>query len=129
MRRLAALATLGVLSAGSASAMDVAFQKAAIDRTLDAGYPRLDAMYKDIHAHPELGFHETRTAALLAARMRTDGFEVTEHVGGTGVVAVYHNGPGPVVMVRTELDALPMEEKLRLARAEHLSWQADLRRP
>ena len=113
--------------------MDVAVQKAAIDRTLDAGYPRLDALYKDIHAHPELGFHETRTAALLAAPMRADGFEVTEHVGGTGVVAVYRNGPGPVVLVRTELDALPMEEKtglaLRLPRAEHLSRQADLRRP
>lgn len=94
--------------------MDVAVQKAAVDRTLDADYPRLDALYRDIHAHPELGFHETRTAAVLAKQMRADGFEVTEHVGGTGVVAVYHNGPGPVVLVRTELDALPMEEKTGL---------------
>ena len=115
--RLACLATLAALATGDCAAMDVAVQKAAVDRNLDAGYPRLDALYKDIHANPELAFHETRTAALLAARMRTDGFEVTEHVGGTGVVAVYRNGPGPVVMVRTELDALPMEEKTGLAYA------------
>jgi amidohydrolase len=112
--RLASLATLAVLAAGASSAMDVPTQKAAVDHTLDAGYPHLDVLYKDIHAHPELGFHETRTAALLAAQMRADGFEVTEHVGGTGVVAIYRNGPGPVVMVRTELDALPMEEKTGL---------------
>ncbi len=112
--RLLALATLAAFVAGAASAMDVAVQKVAVDRTLDAGYPRLDALYKDIHAHPELGFHENRTASLLAAQMRTVGFEVTEHVGGTGVVAIYRNGPGPVVMVRTELDALPMEEKTGL---------------
>jgi len=112
--RLASLVSLAVFAAGTASAMDVAVQKAAVDRTLDADYPRLDALYRDIHAHPELGFHETRTAAVLAKQMRADGFEVTEHVGGTGVVAVYHNGPGPVVLVRTELDALPMEEKTGL---------------
>jgi hippurate hydrolase len=52
-----------------------------------------------------------RTAAKLAAEMRKIGFEVTEKVGKTGVVAIYKNGPGPLVLVRTEMDALPMEEK------------------
>ena len=118
-----ALASVAVLLAGTASAMDVAVQKAAVDHTLDAGYPRLDALYKDIHAHPELAFHETRTAALLAAQMRADGFEVTEHVGGTGVVAIYRNGPGPIVMVRTELDALPMEEKTGLPYASRVQGE------
>jgi hippurate hydrolase len=94
--------------------MDAAAVKAAIGRTLDADYPRLDALYKDIHAHPELGLTEVRTAAKLAGEMRTIGFEVTEHVGKTGIVAIYKNGPGPLVMVRTELDALPMEEKTGL---------------
>jgi amidohydrolase len=74
-------------------------------------YPNLETIYRDIHSHPELGFEEVRTAALLAAEMRTLGFQVTEKVGQTGVVAIYRNGAGPTVMVRTELDALPMEEK------------------
>ena len=100
--------------AGSAAAMDVAADKAAIDRILDGEYPHLDALYKDIHQHPELGHHETRTAAILAKEMRDLGFEVTEHVGGTGVVAILHNGNGPTVMIRTELDALPMQEKTGL---------------
>ena len=77
-------------------------------------YGQLDTLYKDLHANPELGFQEVRTAAKLAAEMRAIGFEVTEKVGKTGVVAIYKNGPGPLVMVRTELDALPMEEKTGL---------------
>ena len=73
-------------------------------------YPGLDTLYKDLHAHPEIGFQETRTAATLAADLRALGFEVTEKVGRTGVVAVLRNGVGPTVLVRTELDALPMQE-------------------
>lgn len=102
------------LASAGARAMDVPAAKAGIDQVLDQDYPRLEALYRDIHQHPELGFQETRTAALLAARMRALGFAVTEKVGRTGVVAVYRNGPGPTVLVRTELDALPMEEKTGL---------------
>lgn len=106
---------LGVATPALAKpALDVRSAKAAIDASLDKTYPDLEALYRDIHAHPELAFQETRTAALLAARMRQLGFEVTEHVGKTGIVAVFKNGPGPVVLVRTELDALPMEEKTGL---------------
>lgn len=97
-----------------AAALDVASAKAAITAELDGAYPKLDALYKDIHTHPELGFQETQTAAKLAKTMRAMGFTVTEGVGKTGVVAVYKNGPGPVVLVRTEMDALPMEEKTGL---------------
>ena len=105
-------ALLGLAQA--ASAADVAGTRAAIDRGLDAQYPHIEALYKDIHSHPELGFQETRTAAKLAAEMRALGYEVTEGVGKTGIVALYRNGPGPTVMVRTELDALPMPEKTGL---------------
>jgi amidohydrolase len=113
------------MSAGAAGAMDVPAQKAAVDGVLNTDYPHLDALYKDIHAHPELGHQETRTAALLAKEMRALGFDVTEHVGGTGLVAIFHNGPGPTVMVRTELDALPMEEKTGLPYASHVqaTWE------
>ena len=104
---------------------DVAKQKAEIDAGLDKAYPHLDALYKDIHQHPELGFQEVETSAKLAKEMRALGFEVTEHVGKTGIVAIYKNGPGPTVMVRTELDALPMEEKTGLPYASHVvaDWQ------
>ena len=115
--------SIGLLVAalpGIAAAADVAGTRAAIDRSLDAQYPHLEALYKDIHSHPELGIQETRTAAKLAEEMRALGFEVTERVGKTGIVAIYKNGPGPTVMVRTELDALPMEEKTGLPYASHV---------
>ena len=76
--------------------------------------PELEGLYRDLHQHPELAFHEQRTAAALADRLKVLGFEVVTGVGGTGIVAILRNGPGPVVMLRTELDALPIEEKTGL---------------
>src|SRR6516225_10214920 len=105
--------------------LDVPSLKAAIEKSVEADYPKLDVLYKDIHAHPEIAFQEEKTAAKLAAEMRALGFEVTEHVGKTGVVAIYKNGDGPTIMVRTELDALPMEEKTGLpyASRDKTIWQ------
>jgi hippurate hydrolase len=77
-------------------------------------WPVLEPLYQDLHAHPELSFQETATAAKMADRLRALGFEVTTGVGRTGVVGVMRNGPGPTVMLRTELDALPVEEKTGL---------------
>jgi amidohydrolase len=104
--------------------IDVARLKTAIEVLVEGDYPKLDALYKDIHAHPEIAFQEEKTAAKLAAEMRALGFDVTEKVGKTGLVAIYKNGDGPTIMVRTELDALPMEEKTGLAYASHdkTSW-------
>jgi amidohydrolase len=76
----------------------------------DAVYAKAYALYVDLHQHPELSGMETATAAKLAAQLRALGYTVTEHVGGTGVVAVLRNGAGKTVMLRTELDALPVEE-------------------
>ncbi len=81
---------------------------------IDGAYPKAYALYTDIHQHPELSGSETRTATKLAAELRALGYTVTEHVGGTGVVAILKNGPGKTVMLRTELDALPVEEKTGL---------------
>ncbi|MBO9518253.1 MAG: amidohydrolase [Porphyrobacter sp.] len=103
-----------------AQAIDVAAADGRIDQALDQIYPDLFRLYSDIHAHPELSSQETRTAALLAKQMRELGFTVTEKVGGTGVVAVLRNGSGPTVLVRTELDALPMEEKTGLPYASRV---------
>ena len=72
--------------------------------------PDLEALYKDIHAHPELSMRETRTANIAAERLRAAGFDVTTGVGKTGVVGLLRNGDGPVVMLRADMDALPVKE-------------------
>jgi amidohydrolase len=111
---LACLALWTALPSQAHAELDVVRLKAAIASSFETDYPKLDALYKDIHAHPEIAFQEEKTAAKLAAEMRAIGFEVTEHVGKTGLVAIYRNGDGPAIMARTELDALPMEEKTGL---------------
>lgn len=122
---LAATAALFVATLLPAHAeLDVVSLRKAIDASIASSYPALDALYKDLHAHPELAFQEVKTAAKLAAEMRALGFEVTEKVGRTGLVAIYRNGDGPTIMVRTELDGLPMEEKTGLdyASRDKTSW-------
>lgn len=84
---------------------------------LDRLAPELEALYKDVHAHPELSMQETRTAGIAAERLRSAGFEVTAGVGRTGVVGVLRNGDGPTVMLRADMDALPVEEATGVAYA------------
>jgi amidohydrolase len=72
--------------------------------------PDLEGLYTDVHAHPELSMEETRTSRLAADRLRAAGFDVTTGVGKTGVVGVLRNGDGPTVMLRADMDALPVEE-------------------
>jgi hippurate hydrolase len=125
VRSLAAAAALFAASLLPAHAeLDVIGLKKAIETSLANDYPKLDALYKELHAHPELAFQEVKTAARLTAEMRALGFDVTENVGKTGLVAIYKNGDGPTIMVRTELDGLPMEEKTGLdyASRDKTSW-------
>jgi amidohydrolase len=82
--------------------------------------PDLEVLYKDLHAHPELSMSETRTAALAADRLGKTGFQVTPGVGKTGVVGLLHNGDGPTVMLRADMDALPVEEATGLPYASKL---------
>lgn len=86
----------------------------AIRGELDRLYPALEALYLDLHQHPELSGLEVKTAAKMADQLRKAGFEVTTGVGGTGVVGVLKNGKGPTLLLRTELDALPVTEKTGL---------------
>jgi len=79
-----------------------------------AEMPALLDLYRTLHAAPELSFEEVKSAALLAAAAKKAGFEVTTGVGRTGVVAVLRNGPGPVVLLRADMDALPLVEKTGL---------------
>lgn len=94
--------------------------QAPASNEVESVYPDAHALYLDLHQNPELSAHETQTAAKLAAHLRSAGYDVTEHVGGTGIVAVLKNGAGPTIMLRTELDALPVEEKTGLPYASKL---------
>ncbi len=86
----------------------------AIKAEIAKDMPSLMAIYADLHANPELSFMEVRSAGIIAAEARKLGFKVTEKVGGTGIVAVMENGPGPVVMLRADMDALPVIEQTGL---------------
>src|SRR5579883_614452 len=79
-------------------------------KNLDRLIPDLEALYKDLHAHPESSMQETRTADVAADRLRAAGYEVATGVGKTGVVGLLRNGDGPTVMLRADMDALPVEE-------------------
>jgi hippurate hydrolase len=76
--------------------------------------PELERIYTDIHAHPELSMQETRTAGIAADRLRAAGYDVTEGIGNTGVVGILRNGDGPTVMLRADMDALPVQEQTGL---------------
>ena len=100
-------------------------QNPPLAQQVESVFPDARALYLDLHQHPELSSHETRTAALLAQKLRGLGYEVTENVGGTGVVAVMKNGAGPVIMLRTELDALPVQEQTGLPYASTAHMKDD----
>lgn len=113
---LVAAAAIAATVTGTAAqaAPDMAAANTRLKALLDRNYPALDAIYKDLHTHPELGLQEVRTAGILARELRKAGFAVTEKVGTTGVVGVLRNGDGPTILVRADMDALPMEEKTGL---------------
>ena len=100
-------------------------QSSSLSGQVDSVFPEAHALYLDLHQHPEISSHETRTAAVLAERLRALGYEVTEHIGGMGVVGILKNGAGPTVMLRTELDALPVEEKTGLSYASKVRTKDD----
>jgi hippurate hydrolase len=115
-----AAAIPGAMADGDSKNQGVVEQVAGIKDRVQAEYSRLEALYKHIHSHPELSLKEEQTAARLAAELREIGFTVTEHVGGTGIVGILKNGTGPTVLVRTDMDALPVVEQTGLPYASHV---------
>ena len=103
----ASMAALAIVVVSPAQADD-------LRADLQADMPELMELYRDLHANPELSFEEHETAAKLAKRMKALGFEVTEGVGRTGVVSVMRNGEGPTVMLRADMDGLPVVEQTGL---------------
>ena len=86
----------------------------AIRAAIDSEIPSLLTLYRDIHTHPELSQMEVRTSAHLADELRKAGYDVTTNVGGHGIVALLKNGPGPVLLLRADMDALPVKEQTGL---------------
>ncbi len=111
----------------SFSAPSTTAQQSTLDPMIDQQIGSLVATYKTLHAAPELSHHEERTSAFFAKELRALGYTVTDHFGkyerpeltGYGVIAVMKNGAGPTVFVRTDLDALPVEEKTGLPSHYH----------
>src|SRR5436853_410926 len=120
--------SLAILAAGSVFA-----QEEPVDKIAQGELPSLLAIYKDIHSHPELSTREEKTSALVAKELRAAGCDVTENFGKYdnpslkcyGVVGIMKNGTGPTVMVRTDLDALPVEEDTGLPYASKVTTKAD----
>jgi hippurate hydrolase len=94
---------------------------ADLGASLKKRLPDLEALYKDIHSHPELSMQETRTAGIAAERLKAAGYEVTTGVGKTGVVGLLRNGDGPTVMLRADMDALPVKEETGLPYASKVT--------
>lgn len=94
---------------------------ALVAQKIDSDYESLRAFYVDLHEHPELSLMEVRTSAKVAEGLRAAGFEVTTEVGGHGVVAVLRNGPGPTILFRSDLDALPVAEETGLPYASKVT--------
>jgi amidohydrolase len=126
--RSLSILVVSILGTGFVFAQDTSIEKAAISEL-----PSLLAIYKDIHSHPELSGHEERTAALVAKELRAVGCEVTENFGKYeqpnlkcyGVVGVMKNGSGPTVLVRTDMDALPVHEETGLSYASTVTAKND----
>lgn len=119
---------------GSILASSFAFaQEMTVEKTAVSELPSLLAIYKDIHSHPELSCHEEKTSVLMAKELRAVGCEVTENFGKYdnpnlkcyGVIGIMKNGAGPTVMVRTDMDALPVEEDTGLPYASKVTTKAD----
>lgn len=122
-----------VLAALICVSVNVNAQQLSLDAMIDRDLPSLLSTYKSLHAAPELSHREEKTAAFVASELRKLGFTVTERIGkfqnsqwtGYGIVGVLKNGPGPTVLVRTELDALPVEEKTGLPYASQVKTKND----
>jgi amidohydrolase len=114
LRRFSLLFLSLFLVGGPVAAAEPVDVAQRVTQGLPGLYPELEALYRQLHQTPELSTQEVKTAAKMAERLSALGFTVTQKVGGHGVVGVLRNGPGPTVMLRTDLDGLPLEEKTGL---------------
>lgn len=111
---LTAVATIALAGSTAAASSPGEINNELLKQIIDEQYPELETICRHLHANPELSLQEKETSALVAREFRAAGFEVTENVGGYGVVGVLRNGEGPTVLLRGDMDALPITEKTGL---------------
>jgi hippurate hydrolase len=104
----------------AASGRDESDVHKRIKEMISSEYPSLEILYRHLHAHPELSLQEEKTSRRLAEELEQAGFQVTRNVGGYGIVGIMKNGEGSTIMVRTDMDALPVEEKTGLSYASRI---------
>ena len=114
------LILFGVLNAQESAPSSLILQHPLIKTAIDKDYDYLEQLYKHYHTNPELSFYEKNTAVRMAEELRKIGFEVSEGIGGYGVVGVLKNGEGPTILVRADMDALPIVEETGLAYASNV---------
>lgn len=123
-RSLMSLFLLSLLLTGTALAQNKPLSTQTIQKAtaiVDQELPEVEKLYKHLHANPELSFQEKETSKIMASRLKELGFQVTENIGGYGVVGVLKNGQGPTVMVRADMDALPIKEETNLPYASQIT--------
>src|SRR4030095_14737042 len=128
MRTHAARALLILSSSAPAAGSATELPEDTVTRVrtqIDTLYPQVESLYIDLHQNPELSLHEAKTSAKLAERMRKLGYEVTTNVGGFGIVAIMKNSAGPTLMIRTDMDALPVHEETGLPYASKVTTKDD----
>ena len=106
-----------VLGLSALFAISFSLNANTLKQEISEDYPYLDKLYKHLHQNPEISFQEKQTAKRIAEELKVLGFDITTNFGGHGVVGVLKNGEGPTVMVRTDLDALPIQEQTGLSYA------------
>ena len=128
-QRKQAKTVLALLLAAPASGTTIAVAQTSalpeVESRADREYGNLFQLYRHLHANPELSFHESKTSERLQQELRSVGFEVTGNFGGYGLVGVLRNGTGPTVMIRTDLDALPVTEQTGLEYASQVKTKDD----
>ncbi len=108
------LVVISIITIGFQSQNSAQESQGAIQTEIDHEYLSLEILYQDLHSHPELSFHEQKTSARLAGELRDIGFEVSTNIGGYGIVGILKNGNGPTVLIRTDMDGLPIKEQTNL---------------
>ena len=108
------LVVISIITIGFQTQNSAQESQGAIQTVIDNEYPFLEKLYRDLHSHPELSFQEQKTSARLANELSDIGFEVSLNIGGYGIVGILRNGNGPTVLIRTDMDGLPIKEQTSL---------------
>ncbi len=108
------LVAISIITIGFQTQNSTQESQGTIQKEIEYEYPSLEILYRDLHSHPEMSFREQKTSIRLESELRDIGFEVSSYIGGYGIVGILRNSNGPIVLIRTDMDALPVKEQTGL---------------